>query len=528
MSTDKKINPITRLDYPDVDVIRVGDTYYMVSTTMHFFPGCEILRSYDLVSWEHAAYVYETLDDTPAQRLEEKSNIYGQGMWAASLRYHKGTFYVCFVANDTHQTYLYTAETVEGEWKKHIVEGFYHDCSLLFDDDDRVYIAYGNTNIYITELRSDLSGPKEGGLHRQAVSDAGNPSLGYEGTHFYKIGGRYYLFFIHSLWSCWRRTQCCFVADSLDGEFVGGEILNDDRGYCGQGVAQGGIVDTPDGKWYAMLFQDSGAVGRIPVLIPMRWEEGLSVRREAPAGETAERKIAAPFPVLGENGKIPETFPVESTRPGYEYAPLVDSDDFTGVLKSCWQFNHQPKPGLIGADMGNGIRRVTTDRVCERLTEAVNTITQRMRYPGCAAEVTVDGSALKEGDFAGLCALQGCYGFIGLTRREGRLAVCVRTVEPEDTSMAPLRQEENRETESAFCPVEEGPVRLRLEADFTEMKDTASFYIVENGEKRKLGAEHKLYFKLDHFCGCRFGLFVYSTREAGGSAAFRSFRYEAE
>lgn len=96
---ERDVNPITKLDYPDVDVIRVENTYYMVSTTMHFMPGCEILRSYDLIHWEHATYVYDRLDGTSGQRLEENENIYGKGMWAASLRCHKGIFYVCFVAN---------------------------------------------------------------------------------------------------------------------------------------------------------------------------------------------------------------------------------------------------------------------------------------------------------------------------------------------------------------------------------------------------------------------------------------------
>ena len=67
------VNPITRLDYPDPDVIRVEDTYYMVSTTMHFMPGCEILQSFDLVHWEHVTYVYETLDHTDAQQLKSRS-----------------------------------------------------------------------------------------------------------------------------------------------------------------------------------------------------------------------------------------------------------------------------------------------------------------------------------------------------------------------------------------------------------------------------------------------------------------------
>ena len=94
-------NPIIEFDCPDPDVIRVGDTYYMVATTMHFMPGCEILRSFDLIHWEHACYIYDTLDGTPGQKLEGDKNIYGKGMWAASIRYHNGTFYVCFAANDT-------------------------------------------------------------------------------------------------------------------------------------------------------------------------------------------------------------------------------------------------------------------------------------------------------------------------------------------------------------------------------------------------------------------------------------------
>ena len=267
--TQKATNPITKLDYPDPDVIRVNDTYYMASTTMHFMPGCEILRSYDLVNWEFSGYVYDTLDSTPGQRLEGEANIYGKGMWAPSLRYHKGTFYVCFSANDTKRTYLYSSKSITGPWEKRFIEGFYHDCSLLFDDDNRVYIAYGNKTIYLTELEADLSKPKERGLHRIVVVDEGHPGLGYEGSHIYKINGKYYIFLIHSARNEWKRIQACFVADSLQGEFVGGDVLNDDMGYFNSGIAQGGIVDTPDGLWYGMLFQDRTALGRVPVLVPV-------------------------------------------------------------------------------------------------------------------------------------------------------------------------------------------------------------------------------------------------------------------
>ena len=111
-------NPILKLDYPDIDVIRVDDTYYMISTTMYFMPGGVILRSYDLVHWEIASYVFDAHEDTPAAHLMDGQNIYGQGMWAASLRYHNGIFYVCFVANDTKKTYLYQAKNIEGPWTK--------------------------------------------------------------------------------------------------------------------------------------------------------------------------------------------------------------------------------------------------------------------------------------------------------------------------------------------------------------------------------------------------------------------------
>ena len=188
------VNPIMKMDYPDPDVIRVGDTYYMASTTMHFFPGGAVLRSYDLVNWEPVSYVYERLDGTKGQYLEENHNIYGQGMWAPCLRYHNGIFYICFAANDTHKTYLFTANQAEGPWERREIEGFYHDCSLLFDEDDKVYIVYGNTEIHLTQLKSDLSGPMPGGIDRIIISDRGNPVLGYEGAHIYKMNGKYYVF----------------------------------------------------------------------------------------------------------------------------------------------------------------------------------------------------------------------------------------------------------------------------------------------------------------------------------------------
>lgn len=489
-------NPLIGQDYPDVDVIRVEDTYYMISTTMYFMPGGVILRSYDLAEWEIAGYVYDTLDDTPEQMLTGDSNIYGRGMWAASLRYNKGTFYVCFVANDTHKTYLYTSENIEGPWKKKTIKGFYHDCSLLFDDDDRVYIMYGNRTIYITELDKNLDGPKEGGLHRVVIKDSDNASLGYEGCHLYKINGRYYAFFIHSGGKEWFRTEACFSAASLDGEFTGGDILRDDMGYRNSGVAQGGIVDTPDGKYYAILFQDRGAVGRIPVLIPVHWKNNM--------------------PVLGENGRIPTHIEVSSTRPGYIYEPVYASDNFDYTpdengnvkLKKVWQWNHNPHNELWSVTERKGALRLHSGKICSKLTGSYNTLTQRTMEPVSEAVVTVDASGIKDGDFAGLAALLGSYGAVAVTKEEGRYYLVMF----DDDIVESI-------------PVESTVIRIRCVADYTDGRDEARFYYERNNEWIMAGKPKKLVFRLDHFTGCRYGLFYYSTLMTGGYADFMEFEY---
>lgn len=496
-------NPILKCDYPDPDVIRVGDTYYMLSTTMHYFPGGAILRSYDLMNWELINYLYDVLESTGPARLENGENIYGQGMWAPSLRYHDGTFYVCFVANDTHKTYLFYTNDIEGSWNRQEIEGFYHDASLLFDE-DRVYIVYGNTEIYITELTSDLTRPLEGGLHRMLVKDTGNVRLGYEGTHIYRINDKYYLFFIH--WpddGTARRTQACFVSDSLTGEFKGRDVLDDDMGYHNQGVAQGGIVDTPDGHWYAVLFQDTGAVGRIPVLVPVHFEND--------------------FPVFGENGMAPKEINLPSLRPEHLYEPLFTNDltDENGSLKKQWQWNHLPAPALYQLESTS--YTITTDRLSTNITQAVNTLTQRMFLPSTEVSVHIDASGLNDGDIAGLCAFQGCYAYIAITKENGSYFLMTMERCLEDISHNMTDNDTLPGTVGTKIPVDESQITLKLNADFSDMKDEVSFSYYKEKLWYTLGSPHKLYFTLDHFTGCRVGLFLYSTKVSGGHCRFSEF-----
>ncbi|MBE6754540.1 MAG: glycosyl hydrolase 43 family protein [Ruminococcaceae bacterium] len=488
-------NPIIRSDYPDPDVIRVDDTYYMVTTTMHMFPGVQLLRSFDLINWEHLCYVADIIADTPAQRLDAGKGIYGKGMWAATLRYHQGVFHILFVCNDTGKTYHYTASEITGPWSCHELDEFYHDASLLFDDDGRVYVAYGNREIHITELLPDLSGPRPGGLDRIALVDEGDVRLGYEGSHLYKLNGKYWLFFIH-----WpntghgRRTQACFCADTIDGEFRGRDIFDEDLGFHNMGIAQGGIVDTPDGDWYMVLFQDSGAVGRIPTLVPFEWKDG--------------------FPCPAE---FPKTVETRSTRPQHQYKPLYSSDTLRALpLSECWQWNHQPHNDLWSVTP-DGLR-ITTDRTVDTVEQAVNTLTQRAFLPVSEMDVTVDGTALNVGDYAGICALQGCYTLLALTRREDGYALVKQS-----RKSAGRDREEQRE--ELICALDKPVVRLRLRLKVQDMTDCARLYWLDNDVWREAGDGHKLVYRLDHFMGVRFALCCWSGKKAGGSALFNDCEY---
>ena len=488
------VNPIIHADYPDPDVIRVGDAYYMISTAMHMFPGGQILRSYDLMHWEHCAYVYDILGETTSQRMDG-GHIYGRGIWAASLKYHAGVFHVVFTSNDTQHSYHYTADQAEGPWTRQEMSGFWYDPGLLFDDDGRVYIAHGNRTIRLTELTDDLSARKDGGLDHVILQDSEDIMLGWEGSHLIKHDGWYYLFNIH-----WHkggmRAMGCHRTRSLTEPFEGGEFMELDLDGRFAGVAQGGPVQLHDGCWALVLFQDHGAVGRIPVVVPFRWADG--------------------WPVVDE---VPKQLNLPSSRPGHAYAPLHTSDELRDGWSVLWQWNHEPHEDLIDCDE-DGLC-ITTDRLAANCTEAVNTLTQRCFGPRCTAEITVDGSGLHIGDHAGICALQGCFAQLGLTREaEGfRLVMLAGTPGPGLRDAGPV-------LEVASIPAD-GPV-LRLHADFAFDADTVRFSILTEGGWQNVGAPHQLLYRLDHFMGCRIGLFVHSTQEAGGSARFTDFTYHIQ
>ncbi|THF75162.1 glycoside hydrolase family 43 protein [Cohnella fermenti] len=527
MSTANVANPVLWADYPDPSVIRVGASYYMVSTSMHSMPGCPILKSSDLLHWELVNYVYDTFEDNDAHNLRNGSHIYGKGSWAATLRQHGGLFYVGFSSLDTNQFYVYrTADIEKGSWERFVIPGLHHDPSLLFDD-GRVFVFHGNGDIRIRELTADATAVKPDGID-QLLFETAREGIGLrcEGCHAYKRNGYYYLFFIE-----WprtgngRRRQLAYRSSELLGPYESRIVLDDNLDYGNNGVAQGGIVDTPDGDWYAVLFQDHGAVGRIPCVVPVSWEDD--------------------WPVFGVNGRVPKTLAAGSAPASL--APLVTSDEFEyerNKLSLNWQWNHNPDNELWSVTDRPGWLRLKTGSLADSVEFARNTLTQRTEGPSCVATALLDATSMLPGDRAGMVALQGRFGAVGLRVEEDgakRIVMC-STGSPEagraDVESSGMGDAGKNGGEMVVwsAPYEGETVHLRIEFDFRTGSglnsgsnvsvDRAFFSYSSDGETWiSAGEPLQMRYALDHFMGCRIGLFHYASRSVGGWADFDYFRY---
>lgn len=496
-------NPVLWADLPDPDVIRVGDYFYMVSTTMHLMPGAPIMRSKDLVNWELVSYLFDKLTDTPKYDMEE-GTVYGRGQWATSIRYHKGKFYALFSPNDApFRSYIYTTDDPAKGWKLHARMNHFHDASLFFDDDDRVYVFSGTGKL--TELKPDLTGIKEGGVDVTLnVRDSEENGL-LEGSRALKYNGKYYLLMI-SWPNGGKRRQLCYRADKITGPYEKKVILCDN--YAGfPYVGQGTIVDDANGNWYGWIFQDRGAVGRVPTLSPCKWIDG--------------------WPIIGDkDGHVPAT--MELPLEAQPEIPLVVSDDFSKKqLKINWQWNHNPVDEAWSLTERKGFLRLKTNKVVNSIFEARNTLTQRMEGPKCSGVVVMDIKNMKDGDRAGFSAFNDHAGLLEVAR-DGSSTVL--SMKEEDVNL----DKDKRVTgvKSKTCgQIDLGKaekVYLRVDADFRLGHDLATFYYSMDGKQwTKLGNDLKMRFDFrKFFMGTKFGIFNYATKVSGGYVDIDSFNYE--
>ncbi len=519
--TTECVNPLTYTDIPDNDVIRVGDDFYMVSTTMYFCPGAPVMHSRDLVHWSIISYVYDCLNDDDIYNLRNGRNAYGKGQWAASLRYVNGVYYCLFIANDQNKTYIYkTDDITSSNWERSVIDRAFHDAGMLFED-DRLYIVWGNGDLRITELEPDGSGIKEGGIDQLLIeTPRQGVNLRAEGAHFYHIGDYYYVLEID--WpSGGVRTETCWRSKSLLGPYESKVVLQGAFDGRGDGVAQGAIFDTRKGDWYAMMFQDHGAVGRIPTLQPLTWVEG--------------------WPVLGDNTVPVKQFDVKLKPYGENRVWASDEFDYdSDKLDLVWQWNHKPDNALWSVTERKGWLRLRTGYLADDIMSARNTLTQRTVGPRCYSEVKLDASGMKPGDKAGLCAFQSNYCRIGveIDADGSRYLTGITRVPPMRRRFGPQAQPDagpqgNGETEVLRMPLAQDQIWLRINYVFTPQPDdtlgadTAFMSWSLDGENwTRVDAVLQMRYTLDLFTGYRSALYNYSTIATGGYADFDFFHQE--
>ena len=497
-------NPVLWSDVPDPDVIRVGDDFYLVSTTMHLAPGAPVMHSKDLVNWKIASYVFDKLTDTPNYDLSG-GTAYGRGQWATSLRYHNGKYYVYFSPNDKpYRGYVYsTTDPAGGKWEQVARIPHFHDASLFFDDDGRAYIFYGTGQV--RELKSDLTGVQPGGVDMKIFERDKEETGLLEGSRFIKHNGKYY-----SLMISWpkgkSRRQVCYRADKITGPYEKKVILEDNFAgfpYVGQGC----IVDDTRGNWYAVIFQDRGGIGRVLTLMPCHWKDG--------------------WPILGdENGKVPLV--MEKPVQGCPKRSLVVSDDFNdSKLKLNWQWNHNPVNEAWSLTERPGFLRLKTNRVVDNLFLAPNTISQRMEGPECSGVVALDVTHMKEGDVTGFSAFNGDAALLSVIMKNGKkyLIMSEASVALDSSNKAVLgvKNEEKEQVKLA-----QSVIYLRIDGDFRLKRDIATcYYSLDNKTWKRIGADFKMRFDYQRlFMGTRFAIFNYATKSLGGYVDVDFFDYK--
>jgi beta-xylosidase len=261
------------------------------------------------------------------------------------------------------------------------------------------------------------------------------------------------------------------------------------------------MIDTPGGKWFSYLFRDYGSVGRIPYLVPMKWEAG--------------------WPLIGVDGKAPDILDLPASKgliPG-----IVNSDEFDRkksepLLPIAWQWNHNPDNSLWSVSERKGFLRLKTGKIDSSFELSRNTLTQRTFGPVCSGSTAIDVSNMKEGDFAGLALLQKKFGQAGVKYENGVKSIVMMSAEsgsPAEVQKIPLKQ---------------NTVYLKAACDFRDKTDLGYFYYSLDGKTWvAIGKAIKMeYTLMEHFMGYRFGLFNYATRETGGYTDFDWFRISAD
>lgn len=497
----KFINPIINGDFPDCDVIRVDDTYYFVGTTMYHFPGATLLKSKDLVNWEYCCNPLEQIEDNDAYNLLNGGSHYAQGMWASSLNYHDGKFYLYFISYgrggyDNGRNILLTATDPEGKWEMQYWPEHYYDAGWLFDDgengDGNVYVACGIGEIWVNKLD---------GKTLKKLGSTSSPVFkkdAHEGSHMYHIGEYYYIYITTG--GYWR-GQTIIRSKNPMGPYEEVPYTL----FQGDAVHQGALIQTQTGEWWTIMFKDAGAIGRTPFLEPVTWKDG--------------------WPIVGNNGRDVSRNKAKYPKPnvGAEYPKtyLPTNDAFASeTLGMQWEWNHNPQKQAWSLSERHGWMRLYSCTKTDNLVWARGSLTQRILgyCPNGTASgdwtpnygtAKIDISGMQEGDIAGLAVVQNPYSFIGIKVENGKKYLFSQSYSFDGQKPAKKMEKKGKEITADV-------IYLRATTNFGTNSCSYSYSTSPNTGYLTFGVTMNMGYTLDHFVGQRYYLFNYSTIATGG------------
>jgi beta-xylosidase len=383
-------NPVIFADYSDPDVVRVGSDYYLVSSSFNCTPGLPVLHSCDLVNW---TLVNHAVTNLPHERYDHVQ--YGAGVWAPAIRFHDGLFFIFFPMPD-EGIFVTTAATPEGTWSlPHLVQpgkGLIDPCPI-WDDDGKAYLvhAYANSRAGTKDkLRVRPMAPDASRLLGEGHVVIDNPQRHptIEGPKFLKHNGLYYILApaggVETGW------QVALRASHIYGPYEDRIVLEQGASAI-NGPHQGALVDTPNGEWWFVHFQDTGVYGRVTHLQPVTWQEGWPVIGvDQDANGIGEPVVSWLMPQRGGPIAVPAT-----------------SDDFgQSVLGLQWQWNANHKDDWCSlTERPRNLRLFAQPFEGDDIALIPNILSQKFPARSFAVETALDCSALRPGEQAGLIVL---------------------------------------------------------------------------------------------------------------------------
>ncbi|KAF5337608.1 hypothetical protein D9758_014917 [Tetrapyrgos nigripes] len=491
-------NPVLWEDLADLEVIRVDNAFYYTASTMHYSPGAPILRSFDLVNWEYIGHSVPSLDfDSSAYDLASGTQAYVKGIWASTLQHRPstGTFF-WLGCIEFSRTYVYTAPAITGPWNKaSTLNTCYYDAGMLIDDDDTIYVAFGQTTISVAQLSAD-------GLTEVRHQVVYNSTVGtLEGSRFIKRNGVYYILVTGP-------PDKEYVLRSTSGPFGPYTIQSlvlvvSPPVSSGGSPHQGGFVETQNGDWFYMAFIDAYPGGRMPVLAPVTWD-------------------SAGWPsVQLQNGGWGASYP--SPLPAQPVTSPVGTDTFSSSsLSPQWEWNHNPDNSAWQLNNGLVLRTAT---VTSDLYAARNTLTHRILGPKSSGTILLDFTNMQDGDKAGLAMFRDISAWIGMQQTGNtRELVMVSGLSMGPTSNPPW-ETTNTGSVVATASISGTQVWLRATADIAPAgTKIATFSYSTDGQSfTNLGGSFTMNTDWEYFIGYRFGIFNYATKALGGSVTVKSF-----